>query len=257
MELKICCDASVKLEKMSNVMEVDCSVGDYQVDGDTLNGNIVIKGKYIRDVIEELHDFMETVPFTLVFKDHNYQVNTITIQDFTCQEIINNGIECNFNIIVNYDLKEVTNKSEKEISNEDIFEDSEKEELEIHKQEEDIIIEKELAPEEIQEELNDDEIKKEINKKYDDLLNEILETRADDNFLEEPKKVTIRSAEEKRDCKRVFTNFKEAYTNYRVYYTNKESDIEKICKLENVSIDKVYKDNRDSNIINKKRIIIK
>lgn len=257
MELKICCDASVKLEKMSNVMEVECSVGDYQVSGDTLNGNIIIKGKYIRDVIEELHDFFETVPFTLVFKDQHYQINTISIQDFTCQEIINNGIECNFNIIVNYDLKEEVAESKKKKNNEVLIEDNEKEELESYKLEEDIIIENVLAPEEIQEELNDDEIKKEINKKYDDLLNEILEARADDNFLEEPKKVTIRSDEEKRDCKKVFTNFKEAYANYRVYYTNKESDIEKICKVENVSIDKVYKDNRDSDIINKKRIIIK
>src|SRR5690606_12875632 len=54
------------------------------------------------DVLEDYHEFNEVVPFTLVFNDKGYVVTNISVQDFTCQEIINQGIECNFNILVNY-----------------------------------------------------------------------------------------------------------------------------------------------------------
>jgi len=239
MELRICCDASVKLDKMTNVMNVDCSVGDYQVDGDTLNGNIIISGDYIKDVIEETFDFSETVPFTLVFKDKNYLVESISVQDFTCQEIINQGIECNFNIFVEYTPKEVVEEVPiKEIPNEAVPVVDEVE------------IDDELP-------VGDDEIKKGINQKYDDLLNEILESRADENFLEKSKVAVLRNDDDTEDCRGILNNIKETYTNYRVYYTNKESDIEKICKAENLSVDKVYKDNKSFDFINKKRIIIK
>lgn len=422
MELRICCDASVKLEKMSNVMKVDCSVSGYEVNGDTLNGDIEIKGKYIRDVIEETYDFNETVPFTLVFKDKNYKINNIVVQDFTCQEIINQGIECNFNILVNYEQGKENNleqpkrveetrqkeppkvevvpaefgqneqleekkeqqkfiekikglipkkdkatsydnkeleeqeadiemkeaelekqeleleKQEKELKkqkamlqqkakeslepgkydkelldlekklseiekkeedikkkeaeldkqekliqkqemaslkpgelDEELAEDEEEkaeeqeeeaetEEEEAEKEEEEAEKEEEslenLSPEELQEVKNDDEIKKQINKKYDELLNEILEARADENFLENDK-ITVKSDESRSDCRGFFRNLNENYSQYRVYYTSKESDIEKICKAEKVSVDKVYKDNKSTDFINKKRIIIK
>src|SRR5690606_37841178 len=144
MELKICCDASVKLEKMSNVMEVECNVGDYKVDGDTLTGDIIIRGDYIQDVIEEHHEFSEIVPFTIVFNEKDYVVEGITIQDFTCQEIINQGIECNFNILVNYIPSS---------SSEAIEEDANEIEIET---EEDIIA------------VSDEDIKNEIDKKYED-----------------------------------------------------------------------------------------
>lgn len=234
MELKICCDASVKLEKMSNVMEVECNVGDYKVDGDTLTGDIIIRGDYIQDVIEEHHEFSEIVPFTIVFNEKDYVVEGITIQDFTCQEIINQGIECNFNILVNY-IPGVP-KEEEEID------DIEKIEVET---EENII------------EVSDEDIKNEIDKKYDNLLNEILEARADQNFLEKKENIKVRSNEVSSDCRGLLKQMPDNFISYRVYYTNKESDIEEIAKKEKISIDKVYKDNKNNDFVSKKRIIVK
>ncbi|MCK9536631.1 MAG: hypothetical protein M0R05_03485 [Bacilli bacterium] len=246
MELKICCDASVKLEKMSNVNWVDCQIGEYNLCGDTLNGNIEIRGEYIKDNVEEVFPFIEIVPFTLVFKDKNYYLDNIAVQDFSHQEIINQGIECNFNILIEYSLKSV-------------LEEEEEEKVE----EEDEDYGETLTPAEIMageleiaEAIDDDAIKQEINQKYDALLKEVLESR-DDNFFEEEKKVTVRSGERTEECKSVLGGIKTNYASYRVFYPNKESDIERICKNERVSIDKVYKDNRNTDFLSKKRIIIK
>ena len=246
MELRICCDASVKLEKMTNTAMVKCDVGSYEVNGDTLNGNIEISGKYMKDVMDEFFEFRDSVPFTLVFKDSNYQVNKITVQDFTSQEIINQGIECNFNILVDYSPRE-----------EALVEVEEDEETHVEE-----LIKKIETETDLDDEVADEEIKAEINQKYDDLLNKILESR-DDNFLEvveeeeEEKKVTIKRSESNPDCKSVLSSFKDNYANYRVFYPAKESDIEKICRDQKVSIDKIYKDNKSTDFINKKRIIIK
>jgi len=260
MELKICCDASVKLEKMSNVMEVECNVRDYRLEGDTLNGDIIIRGNYIKDVLEEYHEFNEIVPFTLVFNDKGYVIESISIEDFTCQEIINQGIECNFNILVNY--KEGTIPSEVEIDDVDlddiVDDDYDNNDYDNNDfDDNDNIEEIEFETDEKIIEVSDEDIKKEIDKKYDNLLNEILEARKDQNLLEKNENIAVRSNDVESDCRSILKQIPETYTSYRVYFTNKESDIEKIAKLENISIDKVYKENQELDISNKKRIIIK
>lgn len=254
MELKICCDASVKLEKMTNVMEVECVVGDYRVEGDTLDGNIIIRGNYIKDVLEDYHEFNEVVPFTLVFNDKGYVVTNISVQDFTCQEIINQGIECNFNILVNYtesdnvidlEIDEVELEDiEEDIKEEQDYDDNSIDEIEIET-DEDIIA------------VSDEDIKKEIDKKYDKLLNEILEVRKDQNLLEKNENVAVRTHDVCSDCRAIFKNIPSSYTSYKVYYTNKESDVERIAKKENISINQVYKYNKENDIKEKRRIILK
>lgn len=257
MELKIYCDASVKLEKMSNVMEVECNVGDYRIDGDTLTGDIIIKGNYIKDVIEERHEFDEIVPFTIVFNDVGYIVEGITIKDFECQEIINQGIECGFSILVNY-------TSENGEIEEDYNEDEDKYDNQEEADDEDFIIDELDFAEEIEVEteediiaVNDEDIKAEINKKYDNLLNEILEARADDNFLEKKDNVAVRSNADKSDCRGFLNKITDKYSSYRVYYTNNEKELEEIAKKEKIAVDKIYKDNKENEFISKKRIIIK
>lgn len=283
MELKICCDATVRLEKMSNVNNVDCQVTTFELTGDTLNGNIKISGNYIKDNLEESFPFEENVPFTLVFRDKNYVIDNIDIQDFTHQEIINQGIECNFNILVVYSSKELpVEHEEAEPFNESLTpaEITAEETIPADPPSEDIVpksIPKSVAPdgeeiaspfieeipglEEIviaDEDFDDEEIKEEINQKYDALLKEVLESR-DDNFFEEEteKKVMVRSGEKKEECKSAVGNIKKAYVSYRVYYPGKENEIEKICKTEKISVEKLYNDNKDTDFVNKKRIIIK
>lgn len=249
MELSICCDAAVKLENMRNVNEVQCVVNDYKITGDALEGNIRIFGSYIKDDVENVYDFVELVPFTIVFKDKNFRVDNIEVRDFECQEIVNQGIECSFTIHVEYSplAEEVP--------------------VEIVEQEEEVILDEEQVTEETLEEaseeeeieLLDDAIKNEINQKYNELLNEILEARAEENFYEsEAKKaITIHSGESRDDCRGFLKNLKSDYKSIKVYYTSRESDIEQICKNEHVSVDKVFRDNKGLDFAGKRRIIIK
>lgn len=250
MELRICCDAAVKLLKMTDVVDVECNIDSYTVKGDTLEGNILIRGNYVKDNLEEKFAFSEFVPFTIVFKDRNYLVNHISVQEFECQEIINQGIECKFNIVVDYTPQEVEVPVETgEAVPVQEFPEAGAEIIEEKQQEVMDAVEVET--------MNDEEIKAEINKKYDDLLNEILEAREDENFYEPEKAITINSDSSREDCRGLLASIQEHQASYRVYYTNKETDIEQICKAERLSLDRVYRDNQKTDFLSKKRIIIK
>lgn len=252
MELRICCDAAVKLTKMTDVVDVECNIDSYTVKGEVLEGNIMIRGNYIKDNIEEKYAFSELVPFTIVFKDRNYLVNHISIEEFVCQEIINQGIECKFNIVVDYTPQEVAEEVPV-ASGEEVPVQS------APPLENEALLNEEPSEEEVAEEvlLDDDEIKAEINKKYDDLLNEILEAREDENFYEPEKAITINSDASQEDCRGLLASIQDNQASYRVYYTNKDFNIEQICKTEHLSPDKVYRDNQKTDFLTKKRIIIK
>ncbi|HEY8395168.1 MAG TPA: hypothetical protein VIK96_00155 [Bacilli bacterium] len=282
MELRICCDASVKLEQMRNVNEIHCRIDNYKIKGDMLEGNIRISGNYMKDDMNNTYDFNELVPFTIVFKDKNFQVENIEVQDFECQEIVNQGIECQFNIVVVYnpkkaeaalDLPEAEGENVEEEINvktdadqnfkaevvveEEMSEMEKDAEVPFVEETPSIPVDKDVEEEEIMK--SDEAIKAEINQKYNELLTEILEARADENFYEtETKKaVTVSSEESRDDCRGFLRSLKSDYKSVKVYYTVKEADIEQICKNERVSVDKVYRDNQKSDFINKRRIIIK
>lgn len=279
MELKISCDASIKLDRMSNIVDVEYDIKNYKTKKDTLDGNVIIKGKYIKDVIEEEYDFTEQVPFTVVFKNEKYKINSIEILDFNFQEIINQGIECNFNILIKYEMQSLNEddglKPNEEIKPELNYDDIDplneyKQELELEDElpgepaeSEELIDSNEDNLElneldEIEESLDSDDdnelVKSEINQKYDDLLQKILNSR-DDNFLEDDKVNFV--PKDDRGIRGIFSHYPETYTSYKVYYPAKENELEKICKKENISIEKIYRDNRNNDYLNKKRIIIK
>jgi hypothetical protein len=289
MELKISCDASVKLKKINSIKTIDCNVIDFKIVKDTLNGNIKINGTYIKDVIEEEHQFSEIVPFTVVFRDENFVVSDIVCGNFSCQEIVNQGIECHFDVFITYEKKDELLDS-KPIA---------KKEKEVAKKIETI----ENKVEEKVQEIEGPEVVEpikvvsdaDISKQYDEMLQELLDKRTD-NFLDEeeviaenhedrdleieiekeitikqygeieiekeieieqkvaPKAVNVTIAKnmktEKADA--ISKNMKESYKNITVYYLNKESEVDKVCKDENISIDDIYED-----FTKHKRIIVK
>jgi len=257
MELSISCEAAVKLDKMRDVQDVHCAINDFNVNGDALEGSIRIWGNYFKDDVENLHDFTDLVPFTIVFKDKNFQIDDIEVRDFEFQEIVNQGIECRFNIAVAYtplEGAEAGTEEEAEIG-------AEVEEITAAEEKGEDVVEESAEEESAEEdvELSDDILKNEINQKYNELLNEILEARAEENFCaEEAKKaITINSGESRDDCRGFLRNLKSEQKAIKVFYTTKETDIESICRNERVSVEKVYRDNQKTDFLNKRRIIIK
>lgn len=254
MELRIKCDAKVNLEGLINIVNVMCEINDYNVDNNSLSGSVNVKGNYIKDDLHTTYDFNENVPFTVVFKNNIEKIEKIEVEDFIFNEIVNNGIECKFNIFISYEDSKSFNEDDSLEDKETVAEK---------------VIEEEL--EEIEDNtLDDEKIKDAINKKYDELLEEILEKR-EDNFLEENDEKIENSVsellEEKEnnfniknsvsDVRSYFNNVKETYESYHVYYPKQEKELEEICSKENISIDRVYKDKANKDFKDKKRIIIK
>lgn len=246
MELRIKCDAKVDLEGLINIVDIICEINDYKISDNSLEGTVNVKGNYIKDDLQTINKFNENVPFTVVFKNNIKKIEKIEIEDFIINEVFNTGIECKFNIHILYD-------------------DSD-ENLENDTQIKEIIISNE----------DDEKIKDDINKKYDELLEEILEKRdevfineeeneieVDDNDLEDKEIIKEEIKENNFSIKTSisdkpsFTNIKDAYRTFHVYYPKKENELEEICNKENISIDKIYKDNANKDFKDKKRIIIK
>ncbi len=287
MELKISCDATVKLKKITSLKTIDCNVVDFEIAKDTLNGNIKIDGTYIKDNMDEEFSFSEIVPFTVVFRDSNFKVEEIVCANFSCQEIVNQGIECHFDVFITYE-KDKKKKGEKE----DVIEIP----VEIETGENVIPVNEELAPNNEELALNNEELAlnneeledilpveddeednpliKEISKdaqlvsdddiseEYDNMLKEILDTR-NDNFLEQE---VVRNSDEKKKEKvevkvkahdrveknHMFKNMKDNYSSLKVYFVENDVEAEKVCKNENISINDVYQD-----FAKNRRIIIK
>lgn len=237
MELTINCGSFVELNKLLSIAELNGYIDKYELDENFLEGMAVLNGKYIQDDSGEFFDFKKEVPFTVVFRDKNVNVNTIDIVELNFSEVVNQGIETTFEIFVEYDiiLCDEDNEFENEIAqNEDFIIASEENEL----------IE-EIDFDEIKEEFN--EIQEEITKSYDELLDEVLLGKNRDNI--EINTIT------KENNRVMFNKLKETYSTYRVYYPKNEREVEKICGENNRSLDEVYKSNGDYN--EKRRIILK
>lgn len=241
MELKINCDATVKLKKLTSLVSIDCNVVDYEIVEGTLNGNIKIEGTYIKDSMEEEFSFSEMVPFTVVFRDKNFKIDEIVCANFSCQEIVNQGIECHFDVFITYH-----NEDENEVV--------------INEEEDDIMeipIEATLPKEQVEDEKEEQSITDEdISKEYDEMLYDVLETR-NDNFLEvEEKEVSqakldIRTHDKNPQFK-LFKNATKKYQTIKVFFIEDEKELERLCKEEKISVDKVYKEFHET-----RRIIVK
>ncbi len=246
MELRIKCDAKVDLVDFVNLLNVMCEVNEYELKDETLNGYVCVKGKYIKDDLHQEYDFLENVPFTVVFNANSLSLDKIEVEDLVTTEIINHGLECKFNIVITY------SEIAKDLNEDDILIKSDEIKEDLPETNNDFISS------------NDEELKTEINQKYDELLNKILSTREEDIELEENEEkeeniekniFNISTSENK--LRPVFTKFSDSYTSYHVYYPKQESELESICNKEKISIDRIYSDNANKDFKDKKRIIIK
>lgn len=258
MELRINCDASVKLKKINGTKSVSCKVIDYKLKKDTLNGNILINGKYIKDELDKDFEFSELVPFTVVFKDDNIDVTDIRVENFNNTDVVNQSVDCHFDIVVSYN-----EKKSMELDNGIEMKETE-----------------EIDPVEIIDDIDVDDVGDDIDlddvdlieNKYDEMLQDIL-TRRNDNFLEQSKKdyleeelveepeveiiqkpnLSINLSKGIDNSKQpVFKEMKETFQSYSIYFINNDSDIDKICKNENLNINDVYEDYTKN-----RRIIVK
>lgn len=242
MEIRLKCNDSLELNNFNNLKTILLDVLSYNLIGNTLKGDVMIDGEYFIKNEDNPRGFEDIVPFTMVFRDNNLEIENVSIDNFNYDITEENIIKLYFEIVVIYSIVKKDNENNLE---EEVIEVP----VEIDQVEE---ASKKIIDEENYAYLNDNNITNNINniitdtndlenqitKKYDELLDEIMsvrETKTKDNNL-------------------VVNKQKTTYKSITVFYLNKESEIENISKERRISIQEIYKNNDD--FINTKRIII-
>ena len=307
MDMKICCESNVSLVNLFSIKEVKTEILDFELKNGELNGNVVVNGNYI-DKDNNLNEIYEKIPVTVMFKDNNYYVENLKIENFKYYEIVNNGITVSFDLIVNYNISnQKDNIIDVNIGDND--NQNEKNELNLDN------ISNQNISDIVTDESDDNSLEEEIKEKYDKLLDEIFNSRNEENIDEKNSETNNTDAKnsetnnietnnteannieannietnniEYKDDKNIHTDlsidksldksydkseinittnnkknnnlnflkFLDVQSTYRIYYPNEESEIEKICKNENISITNIYNNDYNKDFNTKKRIIV-
>lgn len=252
MDLKINCNAFVSLNGVEGVSKAFCEVLEYSVKNDTLRGNVKIWGEYKKYDNEKVYEFNDVVPFTVVFKNDLFEIENIKIDGFNYHLKDGQGIECDFDIIVDYYDNEIVNDN--------------------HNNEELVVDDKDYEIEETDEMSNDDitnmynhQLDQILNESRDlsDLIEEELEEYStelpydnkltEEDEIKEEKNITINSKEDK--CQFAIPKINENKCCVKVYYSMNDQKLEEIAKIENVSLEQLL--NNSENRGGCRRIIIK
>ena len=75
--------------------------------------NLIYGSYYQNDLDKRL--ILKKIYLWLVFKDNNYLIKNITCENFSYGEVVGRGLDCNFDVVVSYELKkEETDSTEEE-----------------------------------------------------------------------------------------------------------------------------------------------
>ena len=207
MIIRVKCNKNVELNQFHNLESIELNVLSYKLEKDTLNGDVKINGVYALFNSEEKRNFEDIVPFLVVFRDENIKIDNIEIENKVF-DIIETGIDINFDLVVNYSLLEKIENSQ---------------EIEVPVEIEEVMP---VFSNNVYDKIQDD---------YDKKLENIMNTR---NTL---------IYESKKDANISFKNLKSDKKTISVFYFEKESEIEKISKQSHKTIQEIYNDNKDLN----------
>lgn len=263
MNLKMSYNSFIKLKDFFKIVDLTAEVKDYVTKDDVLEGTLEINGKYQkRDGVTEDY-FSESIPFSVVFKNDNVEVNDIVCTDIDYVAIDGRGVDVTFDILVDYmeyepipvEINETANHDfvvevAEEIDangtlNECFNNDDERESLE-----EVTSLDEELSETELEElhldteQVNSDdleEIKQQETNRIDTLLKSTLNFK-DDNLPTQ--EVVIRNVPDKK-------------SKLKVCYYQNDQELESVCEKNNVSLNRVFKENKNRNIEKYHRVIIK
>lgn len=172
MDLKVDNNVFVKLRDFFKLIDISVEVDEYDVNNDILEGNLQLKGKYLKrdNVTEEYYN--EKIPFSVAFPINDIEVDDIDCVDLEYNEVDGRGIDVSFDILIKYQTYE-------EIPVE--VDDRKLEKIEVDNLED----------------VDYEMLKKEETNRIDNLLKSALEIK-DDNLP--TNEVIIRGLKENRGC---------------------------------------------------------
>lgn len=266
MNLKMSYNSFIKLKDFFKIIDLTAEVKDYHAENEMLEGTLEINGKYQkRDGVTENY-FSETIPFSVVFKSDDFEVNDIVCTDIDYVAIEGRGVDVTFDILVDYyeyqnipiEMNETVNNdfvvevaSEIDVNNQlesdrNSVDDSKKLEepisLEENVEDRNSTTELEELNFDAEEVENDEleEIKKQETDRIDNLLKSTLNFK-DDNLPTQ--EIVIRDIPDKK-------------SKLKVCYYQNDQDLESVCEKNKVSLNRVFKENKHRNIEKYHRVII-
>lgn len=217
LELRMNYSAFIKLRNFVKINDISAEIKEYVKKSDVVNGKLDVCGNYLEDDLVTSNNFNEEIPFSIIFSNESFEVVDIDCVNLDYEIVDGRGIEVMFDVLIKY-----------EEYKDEVMEEENVIEVPVIVEEEPSKLYEQIKEE--KEAIIDLEIEKKLNLSIDNLPTED-ELNVKDNI------------EKKRVIKVCY------------YQDNKELD--DLCVNNNIGIDKVFNDNKNTDFIKYKRVIIK
>lgn len=218
MELKMNYNSFIKLKDFLKIIDLSAEVDEYNIIDESLEGNLNIKGKYIkRDNVTDEY-FLEKIPFSIFINNKEFEINDIYCVDIEHVGIEGRGIDVSFDIFVNYDFL-----SE-----------------EFREKDTNVLVNKIESLE-----------TNHVNEQDFEQLKSLETNRVDDLL-----KTTLIGKDNSPTEDIVIRNVCEDNTKIKICYYNTDKQLEDICFKNDLSIEKVYNDNKKYDFNKYHRVIL-
>ena len=197
-------------------------------------GKVEVNGSYLCEDLLSTNTFSEEIPFNIIFSNENFEINDIDCVELDYNIVDGRGIEVLFDILLEYE--EFNSRELETIKEENILENP-------VEKEEDII----EIPVLVEENIEYEEIKESKELEIDNLIKSELE-EVEDNLP------TLENNFEKYTHEK---NAEDKRSTIKVCYYKDSSDLDTVCFNKNVGIDKIFNDNKKTDFVKYRRVIIK
>ena len=222
MELRMNFTSFIKIKDASRINDICGEILDYRVTEDGVVGSLGINGKYYKNDLEKENQFNESILFNIVFTTPKFELIDLDCVNLDYDLVEGRGIEVSFDIKVEYNELEDAPDAIETIGERTVEE------------------QEETVPTIESTEL--EEIKDEITEKVSSKLEETLKFK-DDNLPTE--------------TENYLDNLEEKRSKIKVCYYSNDKELENVCAKNDISLDKVFKDNKNNDISKYQRVIIK
>ena len=222
MELRMNFTSFIKIKDASRINDICGEILDYSVTEGGVVGSLGINGKYYKNDLEKENQFNESIPFNIVFTTPKFELIDLDCVNLDYDLVEGRGIEVSFDIKVEYNELEDAPDAIETIGERTVEE------------------QEETVPTIESTEL--EEIKDEITEKVSSKLEETLKFK-DDNLPTE--------------TENFLDNLEEKRSKIKVCYYSNDKELENVCAKNDISLDKVFKDNKNNDISKYQRVIIK
>ena len=227
LELRMNYSAFIKLRNFVKINDISAEIKEYIKKNDIVNGKLDVCGNYLEDDLVKSNNFNEEIPFSIIFASSEFEVVDIDCVNLDYQTIDGRGIEVMFDVLIKYEDYSLVNSNDNNNENSNEVDD---------------VIE---VPVIINEKINDYEEIKEIHEaKIDKEIKEQLD-------------ISIDNGPTFTKIDRINDNQNEKKKVIKVCYYQDNKDLDDVCNNLNVGIDKIFNDNKNTDFIKYKRVIIK